>query len=149
MAASTQELNILVIDDDSNAVELLNDKLDDLNVSRVITVHQNGMGALGYLHKRMAEHPGDSNALPDLIILDVYFPGGENGLEILKEIKMEPALRSIPVLVMTVSEKPKDVLWAYRNGGTVFISKFDKSGILGEALAQMRIFGMLRNKLAG
>lgn len=142
MQTQTQNLKILVVDDDASAVEILSHKLEDLHLPNELTLFEDGQRALDYLHDTVLRSSGARADLPDLIILDIYLPG-LRGMEILKLLKADAVLRVVPVLVMTVSERPTDILDTYKYGGVAFISKFDSAAILGKALRQMRVFGML------
>lgn len=142
MEIQTQNLKILVVDDDPSSVEILAYKLNDLNLANELTHFEDGQRALDYLQDKVLRSAGAREDLPDLIILDIYLPRLK-GMEILKILKADAVLRVIPVLVMTVSERPTDILDTYKYGGVAFISKFEEAAVLGKALRQMRVFGMI------
>ncbi len=144
MEIQTQALRILVVDDDPSAIEILAFRLQELRLPHELTVFEDGQKALTYLHEQAFRNPGLRSELPDLIILDLYLPGAK-GLEVLKVLKADHALRGIPVLVMTASERPTDILNTYKSGGTAFLSKLEGAEALGKAIKQMRIFGLLKN----
>lgn len=131
-----------MVDDDPPSVEILSYKLEELKLPNELTLFEDGQRALDYLHDKVLRSSGAREEFPDLIILDIYLPG-LRGMEILRLLKADPALRVIPVLVMTVSERPTDILDTYKYGGAAFISKFEEAAVLGKALRQMRVFGMI------
>ena len=91
----------------------------DAKVKNNITVVEDGMEALAYLHH---EGPYANAALPDLILLDLNMPK-KDGREVLAEIKADEELRRIPVLVFTISNAEKDILEAYDLQASAFITK--------------------------
>lgn len=143
MDLQMKPLKIVMIDDDPAWVEILEHKLEQLHISHEMTVFEEGQKAIDYLHEKVLRTPEE---IPELIILDIYLPGAR-GLEVLKLLKMDPDLKNIPVLIMSVSDKPTDILNSYKSGGAAFISKLDQPAILGKAIRQMRIFGMFSNTL--
>jgi two-component system response regulator len=84
-----------------------------------VTVLEDGVEALAYLRReeRYAEA-----VRPDLILLDLHLPR-KNGLEVLDEIKQDPRLRRIPVVMMTRSKEEKDNIEAYNRHVNCYIIK--------------------------
>lgn len=78
-----------------------------------------GQEALDYLHRR-GKYAGA--ARPNLIVLDLKMPK-LNGLEVLEEIKKDEALRSIPTVVLTSSDRPEDVKESYSGGANSYVTK--------------------------
>jgi CheY-like chemotaxis protein len=112
-------VEILLIDDDPDDVELAREALDDIEVSHHISVVENGVEALAYLR---AEGDFQRAIQPDLILLDLKMPK-KNGLEVLTEIKADKELRRIPVIVLTSSDAPDDILEAYDLQASCYITK--------------------------
>lgn len=80
---------------------------------------RDGAEALDYIYRRGAFA---ERARPHLILLDLKMPR-VSGLEVLERLKQDPELRTIPVVVLTSSERPEDVDATYRLGGNSFITK--------------------------
>jgi CheY-like chemotaxis protein len=78
-----------------------------------------GEDLLAYLHRR---EPWTKARLPDLILLDLNMPGMD-GLDALSEIKGDPDLKHIPVVVLTASKDEKDIAKAYARGANTFVPK--------------------------
>jgi two-component system response regulator len=112
-------VEILLIEDDPNDVELAREALDDIEVGHHLTVVENGVEALAYLR---AEGDFQYAIQPDLILLDLKMPK-KNGLEVLAEIKADQNLRRIPVIVLTTSDAPDDILEAYDLQASCYVTK--------------------------
>ncbi len=85
---------------------------------QVATV-RDGEEALDYLHRRGSYHDA---VRPDLVVLDLKMPR-RNGLEVLSEVKATAALRSIPVVVFSSSDRPEDVRRSYDYGANSYVTK--------------------------
>ena len=96
----TKEISILLVEDNPGDVRLTIEALKEGKFSNRLSVVSNGFEALEYL-RREGRYAGV--ARPDLILLDLNLPK-KNGREVLAEIKADPALRRIPVVVLTTSE---------------------------------------------
>ena len=112
-------VEILLIDDDAEDVRLTCDGLREARVPSRVTVVKDGDEALAYLR---AEGEHAASILPDLVLLDLKMPR-KGGLEVLREIKADPMLRRIPVMVLTTSDAPDDILAAYDLQASAYITK--------------------------
>jgi len=115
----TDPLRILVVDDSEDDVLLLTESLRDLPAAQIIHVANDGDAALGYLRR---EEPHAGAPRPSLVLLDINMPG-KSGFEVLVAIKNDPALRAIPVVILTTSTRPDDVAAAYAQGAASFVVK--------------------------
>lgn len=102
-------IEILLVEDDSGDAQRTRDALQDGRLRNRITHVQDGQEAMAYLWREgvYADAPR-----PDLILLDLHMPR-MNGQEVLAEVKEDPDLRRIPVVMMTASEQEKDIMTAY------------------------------------
>jgi CheY-like chemotaxis protein len=121
-AVSSQAATILVADDDEDDQVLAADALREAGVSNPLRFVRNGDELMNYLR-----HCGEYASLPPyprpgLLLLDLNMPR-KDGREALREIKADPQLRSIPVVVLTTSDSREDVDLVYALGGNSFISK--------------------------
>jgi len=108
-ATRGEPIEILLIEDSPDDADLTVDVLREGRIYNRVTVIEDGVEAMAYL-RREGHH---ATALrPDLILLDLNLPR-KNGREVLAEIKQDPELRRIPVVVMTSSDDEKDILAAY------------------------------------
>src|SRR5690348_3519895 len=97
-------LRILLVEDSPSDVRLIREALKQAPLEVQVTVAQDGIEAMEYLHQSEA---GLVNR-PDLILLDLNLPR-KNGREVLAEVKTDPNLKQIPVLVMTTSKAEEDI----------------------------------------
>jgi CheY-like chemotaxis protein len=112
-------VHILLVEDNLADVELTLEALEEAKFANDVTVMRDGAEAVEYLHRRGAH--GDA-VRPDLIILDLNLPR-RSGHEVLADLKADPALRRIPVAVLTTSSAEADVLASYDLGANCFLTK--------------------------
>jgi len=112
-------IEILLVEDTPEDANMTVDALQDGRVRNRVTVIENGEEAMAYL-RRQGKHT--RAVRPDLILLDLNLPR-KNGREVLAEIKQDPDLRRIPVVIMTSSDDEKDVLAAYNLHVNCYVTK--------------------------
>jgi CheY-like chemotaxis protein len=112
-------IEILLVEDDPGDVRLTMEALKSAKVVNHVTVAQDGVEAMAYLRGRgkSAQAP-----LPDLVLLDLNLPR-KDGRAVLAEIKNDPDLRRVPVVVLTTSQDERDVLHAYNTHANCYITK--------------------------
>ncbi|MEI7813760.1 MAG: response regulator [Coriobacteriia bacterium] len=122
MSARTDDerpIEILLVEDNPGDVRLTREVLKEGRIRNVLNVADDGVEALDFLHRRGIH----ADAKPqDLILLDLNLPK-MNGREVLAEIKSDPVLRNIPVVVLTTSSAEADVLSAYSLHANCYITK--------------------------
>ncbi|HIA51943.1 MAG TPA: response regulator [Candidatus Melainabacteria bacterium] len=109
---------VVVADDDQSAVELLREAFERSSFSCELDAVFSGQQLLDYLRK---DHAKD-NERPSLILLDLNMPG-KDGRQTLSEIKADPSLRDIPIIVMTSSELEEDIEKSYQSGVNAYLKK--------------------------
>lgn len=114
-----RSVEILLVEDSPGDIWLTREALMQGPVPKNISVVTNGEQALDYLRKK---GPFTSAARPDLVLLDLNLPR-RDGLEVLREIKSDPELSAITVIVLTTSEAPIDVNTAYDLNANCFVVK--------------------------
>lgn len=112
-------IEILLVEDNPGDVRLTIEVLKDGKILNHLSVVEDGVSALRYL-RRQGEY--ESCARPDLVLLDLNLPG-KDGREVLAEIKMDPVLRRIPVVILTTSNAEADVLKSYDLYANCYIVK--------------------------
>jgi chemotaxis family two-component system response regulator Rcp1 len=112
-------VEVLLVEDDCDDVELVREALQDGPVTCCLNVVSDGVEATSYLR---GEGPHVGSLLPDLILLDLKMPK-KGGLEVLAEVKADPTLRSIPVILLTTSDAPQDILRAYDLQANCYVTK--------------------------
>jgi CheY-like chemotaxis protein len=122
MIAPAKSNLILMAEDDSDDQLLARDALSECGLVTEVRFVENGVELMDYLHhRRKYSLPADSPR-PGLIILDLNMPR-KDGREALNEIKADPELRRIPVVILTTSTADLDIARAYDLGANSFISK--------------------------
>jgi CheY-like chemotaxis protein len=112
-------IEILLVEDNDDDAVLTMDALKEGRVRNNLTWVQDGVAALAYL-RREGEHAHAPR--PDLILLDHHMPR-KNGLQVLEEIKRDPKLRQIPVVMMTMSSDDHIILKAYDLQVNCYVTK--------------------------
>jgi CheY-like chemotaxis protein len=114
-----EPIEILLVEDSPADVDLTREALEDAKVHNNLHVVGDGEQALAFLRRegQYAEAPH-----PDLILLDLNLPR-KDGREVLAEIKQDPALRRIPVVILTTSDAEQDVLRTYDLHANCYITK--------------------------
>jgi CheY-like chemotaxis protein len=113
--------NILYAEDSANDAELTLEALKSAGVPNQVVVARDGAEALDYLYHR-GRFAQRSAGFPLLVLLDLKLPK-VSGLEVLKTIKSDPTLRSLPVVVLTSSREERDLVEGYRLGVNAFVVK--------------------------
>ena len=112
-------MDLLLVEDNPGDVRLTQEALKSGQVQVNLNVARDGVEAIDFLRQRAAFEGAPK---PDLILLDLNLPR-KNGREVLSEIKSDPELRRIPVLIMTTSRAEQDVNRAYNLNANCYITK--------------------------
>lgn len=112
-------VEILLVEDSAGDARLTQEALRTGKVSNRLSVVEDGEKALAFLRR---QRPYEGAPRPDLILLDLNLPR-KDGKEVLAEIKADPVLRTIPVVVLTVSSADEDILRAYHLSANCYITK--------------------------
>ncbi len=113
---------ILLADDDPDDRMMIRRALAEHRPEEKIRMVEDGEELMDYLRRRGSFEGQDVAPRPGLILLDLNMPR-KDGREALREIKSDPALRTIPVVVLTTSEAERDVLESYDLGVNAFVTK--------------------------
>ncbi len=122
MNASTNPILVLVADDDPEDRMLIEDAFEESRLSNALEFVEDGEELLDFLYQRNGYSDPGASPRPGLILLDLNMPR-KDGREALKEIKSDPDLRKIPIVVMTTSKAEEDILRTYDLGVNSFITK--------------------------
>ena len=112
-------LGVLLVEDDPADVLIAREALRAGDVDSRLSVVSDGVEALAYLRK---EDGYRDAARPDLILLDLNLPR-KSGHEVLAEVKADPVLRTIPIVVLTTSNTAEDVTRCYQLHANVYVTK--------------------------
>ncbi len=115
----TRPVDILLVEDNPGDVRLTKEALKDAKVLNEIYVARDGVEAMQFVHRQgsFANAP-----MPDLILLDLNLPR-KDGREVLAEIKKDPKLQHIPVVVLTTSKADEDIIKTYNLHANAYITK--------------------------
>ena len=120
--STSKSIVILMADDDADDRLLAKDALTECRLANDLHFVENGEELLDYLKRRGKYTQMTDSPRPGLILLDLNMPK-KDGREALKEIKADPELRKIPVVVLTTSKADTDIGCIYELGANSFISK--------------------------
>ena len=122
MNRSKRSVPILIADDDEDDRDMIRDALKESRLLNNLYCVNDGEELMDYLHHRGKFEDQIKNPLPGLILLDLNMPRMD-GREALREIKTDPRLRQIPVVVLTTSQAEEDIFRTYELGVNSFITK--------------------------
>lgn len=115
-------VHILIADDDPDDCLLIREAFRECRLTNELRFVHDGEELLDYLRAAPPCADRQRQPLPGLILLDLNMPL-KDGREALIEIKSDPRLRSIPLVILTTSTEEEDILRSYANGANSFISK--------------------------
>jgi len=139
------EVEILIVEDNRNDAEMALRALKRNKLANNVLVVRDGEEALDFIHSRGNFEESGKNLYPRIILLDLKLPKID-GLEVLKELKSDPATRIIPVIVMTSSKEENDMVASYQLGVNSYIVKpvdFDK---FVDAVRDIGLYWLLLNQ---
>ena len=115
----SRRLDILLAEDNEDDVLMIREAFEDAALASVIEVVADGEQALRYLRR---EPPFEHAQLPGLVLLDINMPK-KDGLEVLQEVKEDPELKHLPVVMLTTSQREEDVVLSYSRGACSYVTK--------------------------
>ncbi len=121
MNRPSASFHILLVEDSRADAKIIERALRESDVTHRLTVIPDGQHALDYLFA-LRDDDVDVDREPDLILLDLNLPGID-GCQVLSRIKSDLYLRTIPVVILTTSNREEDILRTYMAGANTFISK--------------------------
>lgn len=116
---ANQPIEVLLVEDDPGDVLMTREAFADYKIANRLTVVTNGEDALAYMHKQGAFADAPT---PDLVLLDLNLPR-RNGREVLRDVKQDPDLRRVPVVVLTTSDAEEDILASYDLHANAYVRK--------------------------
>lgn len=131
-----EQLNVLIVDDNEDDVYLAREALASAPRLKVVHVAKDGLEALQYLRR---ESPYEKAVRPQLVVMDINMPR-LNGLDALEAIKVDPDLRALPVIMLTVSSRDEDILKAYQRGACTYVRKPLDFGEFVTAMQRLELY---------
>jgi CheY-like chemotaxis protein len=141
-------LNVLLVEDNPDHAELTLRALREGNLLNDIFWVKDGEEALDFLYHRGRYSDDHMAPRPGLILLDIRLPKVD-GREVLRRVKADADLRSVPVVMMTTSEREDEICESYRAGANSFVSKPVRFMDFMEKVKSIKLYWVLINLLPG
>jgi two-component system response regulator len=141
---SYQTVEVLLVEDSDADAEMTLRTLRRRGIANRIERVRDGVEALDYLHRRGA-FADRADGMPRLVLLDLKMPRMD-GLQVLREMKADPRLRTVPVVMMTSSREEGDLLESYQLGVNSYVVKPVDFGAFAETVAQVGMYWMIANE---
>lgn len=135
---------ILLAEDSPHDAELTIEALAESHLANSVDLVRDGAEALDYLYRR-GGYADRENVNPSVLLLDLKMPKVD-GLEVLRQIKADPRLKTIPVVIMTSSREEQDLVLSYELGVNAYVVKPVEFGGFVEAVKQVGIFWVMLNE---
>jgi two-component system response regulator len=140
----TNEVEILLVEDNPADVELTLHALRKNNIANHVLVVRDGEEALDFLFCRNSYQNRSSDSPPKLVLLDVKLPKVD-GLEVLQQVKKDPRTKAIPVVILTSSKEQRDLVNGYQLGVNSYIQKPVDFTQFRETVRQLGLYWLLVN----
>jgi two-component system response regulator len=141
----TNEVEILLVEDNPNDVELTLRALKKHNITNKIHVVKDGAEALEYIFAKGVYANRKIEDYPKVILLDLKLPKVD-GLEVLRQIKSNEQTKLIPVVVLTSSKEERDLVESYRLGANSYITKPVDFESFVKAVSELGLYWLLLNQ---
>jgi CheY-like chemotaxis protein len=135
---------ILLAEDNPNDIELTLAALEEHHIANEVVVTRDGAEALDYLYRR-GSFAMRQNGNPAVILLDLKMPKVD-GLEVLKQIKSDPNLKTIPVVMLTSSRQESDLVTSYNLGVNSYVVKPVNFSEFVDAVKKLGVFWAIINE---
>jgi two-component system, response regulator len=139
-----KEKVILLVEDNPEDVRLTQRAFKKSNIANALVIVNDGLAALNYL-RTASTAPDADHPLPAVTLLDLKLPKLD-GLEVLKRIREDDRLKSLPVVVLTSSKEEQDILTSYHLGANSYIRKPVDFDQFVEAVHQLGLYWLLLNE---
>ena len=143
--AVTNEVEILLVEDNQNDVELTLRALKKNNLANKVHVVKDGTEALDYIFAKGAYAHRKIEDYPKVILLDLKLPKVD-GLEVLRQIKSNERTKMIPLVVLTSSKEEQDLVESYRLGANSYITKPVDFESFVKAVSELGLYWLLLNQ---
>lgn len=137
-------VRILIVEDDPKDLELTLLALEEYHVGNEIVIAHDGAEALDYLYRR-GKFKDVSRGNPVMVLLDLKLPK-VSGLDVLRQIRADEKLKTIPVVILTSSREEKDVVEGYRLGINAYVVKPVDFHEFVDAIKQLGAFWLFVNE---
>ena len=135
----SEPIGVLLVEDNEDDIVLEQEALADAKLVNLMYVVRDGEEAMAYL-RRQGKY--QNAQMPGLILLDINMPK-KNGFEVLNEIKADPVLMHIPVVMLTTSDSEADIVKSYAKGACSYITKPMDFNKFGDVIKQFALYWAL------
>ena len=135
---------ILLAEDNAHDIELMLDALEEHRLANEVVVARDGAEALDYLYQRGA-YADRPDGLPVVVLLDLKMPKVD-GLEVLRQIKGDPKLKTLPIVMMTSSREEQDLVRSYQLGVNSYVVKPVKFHEFIDSVRRLSVYWALMNE---
>ena len=140
---NNKPVEILLVEDNDDDVVLIKESFSKAKLINVLNVVQNGEEAMAYLRR---EGKYQNARQPGLVLLDINMPK-KSGLEVLSEVKSDPKLQHLPMIMLTSSEREEDIVKSYSCGASSYITKPVEPEKLQQILKQFELYWVIVSKI--
>jgi len=140
-----EPITILLVEDEPAHAEIVRRNFETIGVTNSLKYVSDGEAALDYLYRNNSFSDPASSPRPGLILLDLRLPKVD-GLQVLKTIKADPALKNIPVVVLSTSASEADIATAYTNNANSYLVKPVDFTQFSELLEALGTYWMVWNR---
>lgn len=138
-----KRIELLLVEDNDDDIVLIEEAFAEAKLMNVINGVRDGEEALRYLRR---EGQYKNSRQPDLILLDINMPK-KNGFEVLEAMKADRELRSLPVIMLTMSEREEDIARSYSDGACSYIRKPVNLDCFLQVVKQFEIYWTLVSRV--
>ena len=135
---ATDSVNLMLVEDNPADVRLIRHALDECKAVYRLTLARDGEEAIAMLRRRA---PHEHVARPDFILLDLNLPR-KDGRAVLAEVKEDPELRGIPVVVLSTSTNDQDVRYCYEHHAQSYVAKPVELDRFTEVIGELKQYWM-------
>ena len=142
---NSKSVTILIAEDDDGHAELINDNLLEAGISNEIIRFRNGQETLDFFFGPASDTPGAAlraRSAPDrayMLLLDIRMPK-VGGVEVLRQIKGDPKLKNMPVIMLTTTDDPREIQTCYALGCSCYVTKPVDYQQFSEMLVRLGLF---------
>jgi len=114
-----RQVEVLLVEDNEDDLVIIQEVFADMKLGSIVNTVRDGEEALAYLQRKGKYKVA---RMPDIVLLDINMPK-KNGFEVLEEMKKDPRLLSLPVIMLTTSHREEDIVRSYSKGACSYIHK--------------------------
>jgi len=139
-------VDILLVEDDPDHVELTIKALKENHVLNEVYVAKDGQEALDFMYHRGSYADEKRFPRPGLILLDIRLPKID-GLDVLKQLKSDIQFKSIPIIMLTTSDRDEEIAESYAGGANSYVVKPVEFEDFAKKVKQLRLYWTIINTL--